>query len=155
MVELNIFMGYRVGLYSPTIISHLQFNDDALLLRVKSWDNVIAMCDVLVILEVLSGLKVNFHKSMLVEININDSWLNEVASFLNFKIGQVPFMYLGLLIGGDAQRLLFLEPMSFRIKSRLSCWRRRLWAWEEKLVGECKALLFDITMQVNILDHWH
>lgn len=70
---------------------------------------------------------------MLVEININDSWLNEAASILNFKIGRVPLMYLGLPIGGDTQQLLLLEPVLLRIKSRLhvggvDCGReRRSW----------------------------
>lgn len=50
MVESNIFTGYRVGLHSPTVISHLQFADDSLLFRVKSWANVRAMCDVLLFL---------------------------------------------------------------------------------------------------------
>lgn len=40
MVESNIFTGYRVGMHPPTIISLLQFVDDALLLGVKSWSNV-------------------------------------------------------------------------------------------------------------------
>ena len=53
----------------------------------------------------MSGLKVNFQKSLLVGVNIADSWLNEAASLLNCKVGKVPFMYLGLSIGGDPRRL--------------------------------------------------
>jgi len=49
----------------------------------------------------MSSLKVNFHKSLLVGINIGDSWLSEAASILNCKVGKIPFMYLGLSIGGD------------------------------------------------------
>jgi len=63
---------------------------------------------------------VNFHKSLLVEININDSWINEAASALHCKIGRVPFMYLGLPIGGYARQLSFWDPVVARMKSRLS-----------------------------------
>jgi hypothetical protein len=38
---------------------------------------------------------------MLVGINIADSWLQEAASILSCKIGKIPFMYLGLPIGGN------------------------------------------------------
>jgi len=55
----------------------------------------------------MSGLKVNFQKSLLVGVNINDSWLNKAATVLDCKIGRVSFMYLGLSIGGDAHRCLF------------------------------------------------
>ena len=33
-------------------------------------------------------------------------------------------------------------------------WRRRLWAWEEVLLEECKALLFDIYLVPNVSDSW-
>ena len=55
----------------------------------------------------MSGLKVNFHKSLLVGINIGDSLLIEAASILNCKVGKIPFLYLGLSIGGDPRRLSF------------------------------------------------
>jgi len=55
----------------------------------------------------MSGLKVNFNKSLLVGINISDSWLNEAAAVLSCKVGKISFMYLGLSIGGNPQRLSF------------------------------------------------
>ena len=33
-------------------------------------------------------------------------------------------------------------------------WRRRLWAWEEALLEECRALLFDISLVPNVSDIW-
>ncbi|GAU41847.1 hypothetical protein TSUD_177580 [Trifolium subterraneum] len=62
MVERNIFIGYRVG--ESDSISHLQFADDTLLLGEKSWANVRALGAVLVLFETMSGLKVNFNKSL-------------------------------------------------------------------------------------------
>ncbi|MCI45360.1 putative RNA-directed DNA polymerase, partial [Trifolium medium] len=65
----------------------------------------------------MSGLKVNFNKSLLVEVNIPDSWLHEAASALCCKVGKMPFLYLGLSIGGDPRRLVFWEPMFACIKN--------------------------------------
>jgi len=39
--------------------------------------------------------------------NIHDSWLAEADSVLNCKLGRVPFLYLGLPIGGDPRKLNF------------------------------------------------
>lgn len=33
-------------------------------------------------------------------------------------------------------------------------WRHRLWEWEEALLGECRILLHNIPMQVNVTDKW-
>ncbi|GAU27978.1 hypothetical protein TSUD_373730 [Trifolium subterraneum] len=56
---------------------------------------------VLILFESISGLKVNFHKSMLFGVNVNDSWLHEAASVMNCKHGRLPFLYLGFPIGGN------------------------------------------------------
>ncbi|XP_024626758.1 uncharacterized protein [Medicago truncatula] len=31
---------------------------------------------------------------------------------------------------------------------------RRLWAWEEDLLGECRALLDNVVVQYNVYDRW-
>jgi hypothetical protein len=82
VVASNLFTGYSVGVQDPVMVSHLQFADDTLLLGVKSWANVRALRAVLVLFETMSGMKVNFNKSMLVRVNISDSWLGEAASVL-------------------------------------------------------------------------
>lgn len=33
-------------------------------------------------------------------------------------------------------------------------WRRRLWAWEEDMLEECRALLFDVLLVPNVSDKW-
>jgi hypothetical protein len=55
-------------------VSHLQFANDMLLMGVKSWENVRALRAVLLLFEAMSGLKVNFHKIMLVGVNVSDTW---------------------------------------------------------------------------------
>ncbi|CAJ2678808.1 unnamed protein product [Trifolium pratense] len=101
---------------------------------VKSWANVRALRAVLVLFETMSGLKVNFNKSMLVGVNIPDSWLGEAASALCCKVGKFPFLYLGLQIGGDPRRLVFWEPVLTRIKNRLSGWKSRFLSFGGRLV---------------------
>jgi hypothetical protein len=120
VVHTNLFTGYTVGLETPTTVPHLQFADDTLLMGVKSWANVRAMRAVLVLFAAVSGLKVNFHKSMLVGVNVAESWLAEAASVLGCSVGRIPFLYLGLPIGGDPRRLSFWDPVVNKIRTRLS-----------------------------------
>ncbi|PNX76937.1 cysteine-rich receptor-like protein kinase, partial [Trifolium pratense] len=134
MVRRNLFTGFRVGVSDSLSVSHLQFADDTLLLGEKSWANVRALRAVLVLFESLSGLKVNFHKSMLVGVNIRDSWLDEASSALCCRVGKTPFLYLGLPIGGDSRRLVFWEPVLARLKNRLSGWKSRFLSFGGRLV---------------------
>ena len=33
-------------------------------------------------------------------------------------------------------------------------WRRRLWVWEEEMLGECIILLRNVCLQINVKDTW-
>ena len=79
----------------------------------------------LLIFEQLSGLKVNFNKSLLTRVNVSELWLSEVALALNYRVGAFPFVYLGLPIGGDPRKLDFWKPVLNCIHSRLSNWKSK------------------------------
>ncbi|GAU41596.1 hypothetical protein TSUD_196650 [Trifolium subterraneum] len=132
--EHNLFTGYRVGNSAPISVSHPQFADDTLLMGTKCWANVRALRVVLVLFETMLSLKVNFNKSMLVGVNISDSWLGEAASALGCRVGKIPFLYLGLPIGGDPRHLIFWEPVLTRLKRRLSGWKSRFLSFGGRLV---------------------
>lgn len=50
--------------------SHIQFADDTLIFGDKCWTNVCSMRANLILFEAISGLAVNFYKSMLVDVNV-------------------------------------------------------------------------------------
>jgi mannosylglycoprotein endo-beta-mannosidase len=104
-----------------------------------------ALQGVLVLFELMSGLKVNFHKIMLVRVNITDSWLHEAASALRCRVGKVPFLYLGLPIGGDSRRLDFWEPILTRIRNRLSGWNSRFLSF-----GGCLVLIKSVLTSLSV-----
>ncbi|KAK2389767.1 hypothetical protein QL285_063335 [Trifolium repens] len=98
---LSPFLFLLVAKGLNVMMSVMVERNDTLLLGIKSWANVRALRVVLVLFELMSGLRVNFHKSMLVGVNISDSWLHEAATALRCRVGKVPFIYPGLPIGGD------------------------------------------------------
>ena len=134
LVEAGLFTSYKVGADNLASITHLQFADDTLLVGDRSWANIRALKALLLLFEASFGLKVNFHKSMLLSVNIHDSWLAEAAFVLNCKLGHVPFLYLGLPIGGDSHKLKFWQPLIDRIKSRLSGWKSKNLSFGGRLV---------------------
>ena len=89
----------------------------------ESWANVRALKNVLLQFEKISRLKVNFHKS--IAINMVGSWLHEAAVVMNYKHGCLPFVYLGLPIGGNSRKLQFWYPM-------VDCFKSRLFGWKSK-----------------------
>ena len=107
MVGAHLFSGYGVGQVGDVRLTHLQFADDTIIIGEKSWQNVHSMRAMLLLFENISGLKVNFNKSMLTGVNISDSWLSEAALVMNCRKGTIPFMYLGLPIGGDSTKIAF------------------------------------------------
>jgi len=89
---------------------------------------------VLLLLKEISGLKVNFNKSMLTGVNNSPTWLLEAASVLSCRTGLIPFMYLGLLIGGDGRKIGFWKPVVDRIRARLSGWNNKFLSFGGRLV---------------------
>jgi len=49
----------------------------------------------------------------------------EAASVMNCRRGSIPFVYLGLPIGGDLRKLSFWKPVVDRIEARLSSWHNK------------------------------
>jgi len=92
MVNNGLFSGYNVGAQDALSVAHLQYVDDTLLIGGKSWANVHALENVLLLFEKISRLKVHFHKSMLFGINVNGSWLHEASVVLNCKHDCLPFV---------------------------------------------------------------
>jgi hypothetical protein len=56
----------------------------------KSWANICVLRANLMLFELISGLKVNFHKSLSVGVNISDSWLVDVCLIVSWVV-LIPF----------------------------------------------------------------
>ena len=145
VVGANLFSGYGVGRLGEVRLTHLQFADDTLIIGEKSWLNVRTMRAMLLLLEEISGLKVNFNKSMLTGVNISESWLSEAAMVMNFRRGTIPFVYLGLSIGGDSRKLSFWKPVVDHIVSHMSSWNNKFISF-----GGCLVLMKSVTSSLPI-----
>jgi hypothetical protein len=48
----------------------------------KSWANICVLKANLILFELISGLKVNFHKGLLIGVNIAKAWVREATAQL-------------------------------------------------------------------------
>ena len=91
----NMLTGVKVG-RKEIVCSMLQFADDTLFTIEDSFSNVFTVKMILRCFELVSRLKINFHKSKLAGINVDRFTLETYAKTLNCNIMQMPFKYLGL-----------------------------------------------------------
>ncbi|XP_071727388.1 uncharacterized protein [Rutidosis leptorrhynchoides] len=72
-----------------------------------------------------SGLRVNFQKSCVYGVGIDNTDLICLANHMGCKVGNFPFIYLGLPIGSRMKKLSDWRPVLDKFESRLSGWKRR------------------------------
>jgi len=118
-LKAKVLSGVKVG-GNEVEVCMLQFVDDTLLLCEDSFSNVVTMKVILRGYELASGLKINFHKSKLVGINVERNDLGCYAKTLNCTQIRVPFKYLGLDVGGNPKKKQLWEPILDKLRVRLS-----------------------------------
>lgn len=89
---------------------------------------------ILHLFEVISGLKVNFHKNQQVGLKVDNEWVIRAASVLNCKVGSASFRYLGLLVGANAKRLSTWGPVVDKVKESLFGWRSKSLSFGDRIV---------------------
>jgi len=124
-VSKGHYEGVKVGLNSVGI-NLLQFMDDTLFFCQPTYKCIMVVKTILQCFELVSGLKVNFHKSSVGTIEVDDMDLSIFSSCLNCSIMHLPFKYLGLIIGGNYRVVSFWKPIVDKIKTRLSRCKGRL-----------------------------
>lgn len=67
-----------------------------------------------------TGLKVNYSKSFLVPLNINEDSLPGLLQILGCQQGKLPFAYLGLPMGTAQLKIEDFSPMMQRVERRLA-----------------------------------
>jgi len=81
-MKVNLLSGLRIG-RKEVELGILQFVDDTLFLCQDSYSNVVTLKSILRGFELASGLKINFHKSKLVGINVLRSNMDYYTKTLN------------------------------------------------------------------------
>lgn len=120
----GLYKGYKVGKQNAEL-SLLQFADDTLFFVEDSLQNVLCIKSILRSFKMVSGLKINFHKSSIGGIGVVDTLLHRYALFLNCSYMDFPFVYLGVPIGANPRRKSVWSKVLEKCRKKLSVWRQK------------------------------
>ncbi|XP_058761431.1 uncharacterized protein LOC131634822 [Vicia villosa] len=122
-IEVGDFQPFKYG--EDDFVDILQFADDTVIIGEPTSDNLWSMKVILRGFELVSGLKINFHKSNFFGTNIGDWLYSSATSFLSCKKGSFPFKFLGIWVGERANKTKVWKDVVNNIKARLSVWKGR------------------------------
>jgi len=122
--KANLFSSIKIG-REEVELCILQFANDTLFLSEESHNNLVTMKAILRGFEIALGLKINFHKSRIVGVNVNRNAMVCYAKTLNCDQMGVPFKYLGLKVKGNPRKTKFWESVLSKLKARLNAWKGR------------------------------
>ena len=123
--KIGILKGVRVG-HKNVEVRLLLFADDTLFFCQPHLHYVLAIKAILRCFELVSGLKVNFHKSTTGTIGLCEVDSVVFSKCLNSGRMNLPFNYLGMTIGGNPRRVSFWKPIIEKISNRLSSWKGKI-----------------------------
>ncbi|CAL5380958.1 unnamed protein product [Camellia sinensis] len=126
--EIGLVRGATVG-PNDLAVSHLQFADDTILFCEADWSELITIKRILRCFEIISGLKINFQKSVVCGVGISTQLVKDFVVRLNCSYHVLPLVYLGLPLGANPRRKSTWKPILDKIKVRLAGWKRRVMSY--------------------------
>jgi len=123
--RVGILEGVYVG-KKEVEVKFLQFADDTIFFCQPKYECMVAIKAILRSFDIVSGLKVNFHKSQVGAVGVSEMDLNIFSNCLKCGRMDLPFKYLGIRIGGNPRKIKFWYPIIHKIQSRLSLWKGKL-----------------------------
>ncbi|XP_028093947.1 uncharacterized protein LOC114294046 [Camellia sinensis] len=109
---LELIKGVVIGLRKVNV-THLQFANDTIVFCEAEENDILNVKRILRCFEVLSRLKINFHKSLVCGVGVQEAEVNVFAGRLNCMIQKLPFMYLGLPLEASPRRKSTWLPARF------------------------------------------
>ncbi|GJR05549.1 RNA-directed DNA polymerase, eukaryota [Tanacetum coccineum] len=124
-IEHDIFRDIRVG-PGEAHISHVFYADDAMFMG--EWDakNGSNFITILNCFYLISGLRINLHKSKLYGVGVSLDEVKEFSSNTCCSVSSLPFTYLGLPVGCNIRRISSWEDMISKVQKKLSTWKIKL-----------------------------
>jgi hypothetical protein len=148
MLSKAAFAGLIRGLLPQVVpggVISLQYADDTILFLENDERMARNLKWFLSYFEQMSGMKINFHKSDLMTINIGHEEANAFAQIFCCKIGAFPFKYLGVPLHFSKLRKKDLQPVVDKTLKRFSGWRGKLLNLQSRLIL-LKACIASIPM---------
>ncbi|GJY68663.1 RNA-directed DNA polymerase, eukaryota, reverse transcriptase zinc-binding domain protein [Tanacetum coccineum] len=123
VVFAGLFKG--VALDTSLQISHLFYADDVVFVGQWCDSNLSTIIQVLDCFFQASGLRINLLRSKLIGIAVDQSMVDAAASNIGCMALNLPFSYLGIIIGGNMSRIKAWDNVINKVLCRLSKWKMK------------------------------
>nr|GEY51167.1 RNA-directed DNA polymerase, eukaryota [Tanacetum cinerariifolium] len=107
-------------------LSHLFYADDAVFIGQWSDSNITTLVHVLECFHKLSGLRINMCKSKLMGLHVDGELVHRAARQLGCLVLNLPFSYLGSIVGDNMARQQAWGGIVDRVKKKLSKWKMKM-----------------------------
>ncbi|KAK3221407.1 hypothetical protein Dsin_008432 [Dipteronia sinensis] len=131
--ELNMLRGAVMG-DNEVHVSHLQFTNDTILFLEPKAEYLVNVKRILRCFEMASGLKINFHKSCIVQVGKKSATKENWAALIKCKKESPPITYLDLPLGARPGLKGFWNLVLMRIEKRLAPWKKKFLSKGGRLV---------------------
>ncbi|XP_077251854.1 uncharacterized protein LOC143891091 [Tasmannia lanceolata] len=118
----KLIQGFFVG-QSEVEVTHLQFADDTSLFCSPEVESVLYLKAIIRWYELISGQRVNFHKSKLYGVNMDHELSLGLAGIMGCKLDHLPSSYLGLPLGFGRPNIASSVSIVKRVERRLDTWK--------------------------------
>jgi hypothetical protein len=109
-------------------ITALQYVDDTLLFSSYEDQHLNNLKRILMIFERVSGMRVNFHKSDCIPLNVDEGRAHEIAHILSCPLGKLHLKYLSVPLHFEKLKRVDIQPLIDKLIKRISGWSGRLLA---------------------------
>nr|KAJ0200215.1 hypothetical protein LSAT_V11C600306310 [Lactuca sativa] len=131
-IQNSLYSGISLPNNGPSI-SHLFYADDVLFVGDCSLSNFKNLSRILKCFHVVSGLNVNFHKSKVYGIGIENSDVVSCANIMGCEAANLPFVYLGVPVGANKNLKRNWKPVIDKVQGKLSSWKSKTLSFGGKL----------------------
>jgi hypothetical protein len=97
----------------------IQYAEDILPIMPADERQLLALQNLLHCFSESTGLHINYHKSSMLPINVDDDHMLQLANSFGCRIGTFLFTYLGLPVGITRLKIHDLTPIVCRLERRL------------------------------------
>ncbi|KAL4557518.1 hypothetical protein LXL04_035699 [Taraxacum kok-saghyz] len=96
-------------------------------LKVGEWnlDNALCMISILMCFRKASGLRVNYEKSSLFGIGLDEDSVVSMSNLLGCKAGKLPAIFLGIPIGSNMKMIEKWAPIAEKFRKKMSNWKAK------------------------------
>lgn len=129
----GIIRGLLTDFTEEGIIS-LQYADDTILFSDHDEQHLKNLKGSLALFEQISGMRINFHKSEFIPINLDQNETHRAAHIIGCPVGAFPIKYLGVPLHYEKIKRVDIQPLVDKILKRIAGWRGKLLSHAAKLV---------------------